>query len=69
MSCGKSSPKAAKSAMRLAKRQIRYVMADCPPILGQMLRIADPEKSQNVMQAMLQMTKIDIATLNERTTR
>jgi predicted 3-demethylubiquinone-9 3-methyltransferase (glyoxalase superfamily) len=31
--------------------------------LGQMLGDKDPKKAQNVMKAMLQMTKIDIATL------
>jgi len=34
-----------------------------PTALGQMLGDKDPQKSQNVMQAMLQMTKIDIAAL------
>jgi predicted 3-demethylubiquinone-9 3-methyltransferase (glyoxalase superfamily) len=34
-----------------------------PTALGQMLGDPDPRKAQNVMQAMLQMTKIDIATL------
>ncbi len=34
-----------------------------PTALGQMLGDKDPRKAQNVMQAMLQMTKIDIATL------
>ncbi len=34
-----------------------------PTALGQMLGDQDPQKSQNVMQAMLQMTKIDIETL------
>ena len=34
-----------------------------PTALGQMLQDPDPRKSQRVMQAMLQMTKIDIATL------
>jgi predicted 3-demethylubiquinone-9 3-methyltransferase (glyoxalase superfamily) len=34
-----------------------------PTALGQMLGDNDPQKSQNVMQAMLQMTKIDIETL------
>jgi predicted 3-demethylubiquinone-9 3-methyltransferase (glyoxalase superfamily) len=34
-----------------------------PSALGQMLGDKDPKKSQNVMQAMLQMTKIDIAEL------
>ncbi len=31
-----------------------------PTVLGQMLGDKDPAKSQRVMQAMLQMTKIDI---------
>ncbi|MCI0413714.1 VOC family protein [bacterium] len=34
-----------------------------PPILGQMLRDKDPEKAKRVMEAMLQMTKIDIKAL------
>lgn len=34
-----------------------------PTALGQMLGDPDPEKSQRVMQAMLQMSKIDIAGL------
>lgn len=36
-----------------------------PNILGQLLRDADAKKAQNVMQAMLQMQKIDIAKLQE----
>jgi predicted 3-demethylubiquinone-9 3-methyltransferase (glyoxalase superfamily) len=34
-----------------------------PSALGEMLQDKDPEKSNRVMQAMLQMTKIDIETL------
>jgi len=34
-----------------------------PTALGEMLGDPDPKKAQNVMQAMLQMTKIDIAAL------
>ena len=34
-----------------------------PPILGDLLNDADEEKSQRVMQAMLQMDKLDIKTL------
>ncbi len=34
-----------------------------PAALGQFLGDPDPQKSQRVMQAMLQMSKIDIATL------
>jgi predicted 3-demethylubiquinone-9 3-methyltransferase (glyoxalase superfamily) len=34
-----------------------------PSALGQMLHDKDPEKSKRVMQAMLQMDKLDIATL------
>jgi predicted 3-demethylubiquinone-9 3-methyltransferase (glyoxalase superfamily) len=34
-----------------------------PTALGQMLQDEDPRKSRNVMQAMLQMSKIDIETL------
>jgi predicted 3-demethylubiquinone-9 3-methyltransferase (glyoxalase superfamily) len=36
-----------------------------PTILGEMLNDTDPERSQRVMQAMLQMTKIDIKTLKQ----
>jgi predicted 3-demethylubiquinone-9 3-methyltransferase (glyoxalase superfamily) len=36
-----------------------------PTALGEMLQDKDPQKSQRVMQAMLQMTKIDIARLKE----
>ena len=36
-----------------------------PRILGKLLGDKDPKKSQRVMQAMLQMTKIDIAKLQE----
>ncbi len=34
-----------------------------PTALGQLLQDPDPRKAQNVMQAMLKMTKIDIAAL------
>jgi len=34
-----------------------------PPILGQLLGDADPEKAGRTMQAMLQMSKLDIAAL------
>ena len=34
-----------------------------PTALGQMLGDKDPQKAQNVIQAMMQMTKIDIAAL------
>lgn len=36
-----------------------------PPILGELLQDKDPEKSQRVMQAMLQMHKIDISALKQ----
>ena len=36
-----------------------------PPVLGQMLQDKDPAKSKRVMQAMLQMDKIDIASLQK----
>ena len=34
-----------------------------PPILGELMQDKDPEKSKRVMEAMLKMTKIDIAAL------
>lgn len=36
-----------------------------PPILPEMLRDKDPDKAARVMQAMMQMVKIDIATLQK----
>ena len=36
-----------------------------PPILGEMLNDEDHKKSHRVMQAMLQMAKIDIKTLRQ----
>lgn len=36
-----------------------------PTVLSEMLQDKDPKKSQRVMQAMLQMTKIDIALLKQ----
>ena len=36
-----------------------------PPLLGEMLQDKDPKKSERVMKAMLQMTKIDIKTLKQ----
>jgi predicted 3-demethylubiquinone-9 3-methyltransferase (glyoxalase superfamily) len=36
-----------------------------PTALGEMLQDKDPKKSQRVMQAMMQMTKIDIALLEQ----
>jgi len=36
-----------------------------PEILGQLLSDPDPKKSQSVMQAMLKMTKLDIAVLKQ----
>lgn len=40
-------------------------MANHPPILSEMLNDRDDAKSQRVIQAMLQMKKIDIARLKE----
>jgi predicted 3-demethylubiquinone-9 3-methyltransferase (glyoxalase superfamily) len=36
-----------------------------PTVLGELLSDPDPAKSQRVMQAMLQMKKIDIKTLQQ----
>ena len=40
-------------------------MAGRPTILGKMMQDEDKEKANRVMQAMLQMTKIDIAKLQQ----
>jgi len=49
--------------VRLAQGQIRFVVADHSHVLIDMLNDEDPEKSERVMKAMLQMQKIDIKTL------
>jgi predicted 3-demethylubiquinone-9 3-methyltransferase (glyoxalase superfamily) len=36
-----------------------------PTVLGEMLQDKDPKKSERVMQALLQMKKLDIATLKK----
>jgi len=36
-----------------------------PSVLGEMLQDKDPEKAKRVMQAMLQMDKIDIGVLRQ----
>jgi len=36
-----------------------------PPVLGEMLQDKDAEKSKRVMEAMLQMDKLDIKTLQQ----
>ncbi len=36
-----------------------------PTVLGEMLQDKDPKKSEKVMKALLQMNKIDIATLKQ----
>lgn len=36
-----------------------------PTVLGELMSDADPEKTQKVMRAMLQMKKLDIATLKQ----
>ena len=51
--------------MRLAKRQIRFIMQIVPTILGEMLSDPDPKKAERVMKAMLQMKKIDIKGLKQ----
>ena len=63
---GTSSPRAAAqpSAMRLAEGQVRPVLADrsrprCPDCSSD----PDRDKANRVMQAMLQMQKIDVAKL------
>lgn len=49
--------------MWLAQGQIWPVLAIIPSVLIEMLRDEDSEKLYRVMQAMLKMNKIDIATL------
>ena len=49
--------------VRLAEGQVRPVLADRPGSLPRLLGDPDPEQAQRVMQAMLQMRKIDVAEL------
>ena len=49
----------------MAQGQIRRFMASCSHVLLEMIIDADPEKSQRVMKAMLQMKKIDIEELKQ----
>jgi predicted 3-demethylubiquinone-9 3-methyltransferase (glyoxalase superfamily) len=49
--------------LQLAKRQIQRVVATTPTVLIDMLHEKDPEKAERVMQAMLQMKKIEIEKL------
>ena len=51
--------------MRLAKRQIWSVMQIVPSVLGKLLQDKVAGKAKKVMQAMLQMDKIDINGLQQ----
>ena len=51
--------------MRLAERPIWPVVANCAPDFGEMLSDPDARKAQRVMEVILQMGKLDIATLQE----
>ena len=61
----KLSEGGATAAMRLAEGQVRPLLADRPVRLPRLLTDPDPAKANRVMQAMLQMTKIDIARLEQ----
>jgi predicted 3-demethylubiquinone-9 3-methyltransferase (glyoxalase superfamily) len=49
--------------VRLVERQIWRVMADRPNALGEMLLDKDAGKSERVIDALVQMKKIDIQRL------
>jgi hypothetical protein len=49
--------------VRLAQGQVRLVLADHPDRPVQADRDTDPAKVKRIMEAMLQMKKIDIAAL------
>ena len=49
--------------MRLAQGQIWFVVAGRATVLIDMLHDSNSEKSQQVMNAMLQMKKVEIKTL------
>ncbi len=54
-----------KSRCGWLKDKYRLSWQVIPTALGKMLEDKDPAKSGRVMQAMMQMSKIDIATLQE----
>ena len=51
--------------MRLAQGQVRLSWQITPVALMELISDPDPEKSRRVTEAMLQMTKIDIAKLRQ----
>ena len=51
--------------MRLAQRQIRSLLADRTVGIDKMLNDPDLKKGERVMQAMLQMKKLDIKRLEQ----
>ena len=53
------------SAVRLAEGKFGLCWQIVPSVLLEMVQDPDPAKSQRVMEAMLQMKKIDIARLEE----
>ncbi len=64
MSCETSSPKAEKrGSCGWLKDKYGVSWQIVPTVLGELLQDKDAEKSKRVIHAMLQMTKIDIATL------
>jgi predicted 3-demethylubiquinone-9 3-methyltransferase (glyoxalase superfamily) len=52
-----------REPLRLAQGKYGLSWQIIPKTLGQMLQDKDPKKAQRVLQAMLQMRKIDIAGL------
>jgi len=63
---GESSlPTAGRKSVWLAEGQVWFVMAGRSHNFAQAVQNKDPEKTQRVMKAMLQMKKIDIGKLKE----
>jgi predicted 3-demethylubiquinone-9 3-methyltransferase (glyoxalase superfamily) len=50
---------------RLVKDKFGLAWQIIPTVLGEYLSDPDPEKSQRVMQAMMQMNKLDVAKLKK----
>ena len=49
--------------MRLVSGQVGHLLADHPQVLTEAITIPDPEAARRAFEAMMQMDKIDIATI------
>jgi hypothetical protein len=66
---GQAFPRWRAGLVRLAQKQVWFVMADHSPCLWPLLSDPDPAKTKRVMEAMMKMKKIDIGGLQGDTRR